>query len=195
MDYFHNKVFSLNDTEKGYIANIIKTGTTAFEWYNSPTECFLKRSANSVPGDEQIIKISLELLILHLFRRGKVTDEDAHLTRMTYLHYNQKIVDSINAYLKQNISQPVTLLTIRQHFGMSISSLKKVYHSKTGNSVINTLINLRITEAKRLIRETGCSFTQIAGMTGFSSVHHMSVVFKRKTGMTPSEYSLSIKCC
>lgn len=195
MDYFYNRVFSLSDTEKGYIADIIKISSSAFEWYESPSECFLKRSANAVPGDEQVIKISLELLLLQLFRRGKVSNASLHLTQMPNLHYYKTVSNSITAYLKQNLSQSITLLKISQHFGMSVSNLKKVYHSQTGASVISSLIDIRVGEVKRLIRESSFNFTLIAEMTGFSSVHHMSVIFKRKTGMTPTEYSISIKCC
>lgn len=195
MDYFYNRVFSLSDTEKGYIADIIKIGTTAFEWYNSPTDSFLKRSEKAVPGDEQVIRISLELLLLQLFRREKVADVGAHLTRMPNLHQYETVSKSITAYLKQNLSQSITLSKISQHFGMSVSNLKKVYHSQTGTGVISSLIDIRVGEVKRLIRESSFNFTLIAEMTGFSSVHHMSVIFKRKTGMTPTEYSISIKCC
>ena len=194
MSYFYNRVFSLGDTEKGYIADIIKIGTTAFEWYNSPAECFLRRSVNAMPGDEQIIRISLELLLLQLFRREKASDVGVHLTKMPNIHHSEIISKSITAYLKLNLSQSITLSTISQYFGMSISSLKKVYHLQTGTSIISSLIDLRIIEAKRLIRESECNLTQIADMTGFSSIHHMSVIFRRKTGMTPSQYSLSIKC-
>lgn len=194
MGFFSDKVFSLSDTEKGYIADIIKIGTTAFDWCNSQEGCFLKRSAKAVPGDEQIIKISLELLLLQLLRRDKVPDTKVHLTPMPKLRHDEAISNNITAYLKQNLSQPVTLSEISKHFGMSVSSLKKIYRSNTGASIISSMINLRVTEAKRLIRESSCNFTQIADMTGFSSVHHMSAVFKGHTGMTPSEYSLSIKC-
>ena len=195
MDYFFNRVFSLSDTEKGYIADIIKIGTTAFEWYSSPMESFLKRTASALPGDEQVIKISLELLLLQLFRQRKVSDEKVHLTQMPNLRYYEAVSNGITSYLKQNLSQPVTLSKISQHFGMSVSNLKKVYHSQTGTSVISSLIDLRVGEVKRFIRESSFNFTLIAEMTGFSSVHHMSVIFKRKTGMTPTEYSISIKCC
>lgn len=194
MDYFYNRVFSLKDAEKGYIADIIKIGTTAFEWRSSTTERFLKKTAAAAPGDEQLLKISLELLLLQLFRREKVSDAGVHLTPMPSLHYYEDVRNSITAYLKQNLSQPLTLLKISQHFGISVSNLKKIYRSQTGKSVINSLISLRVEEAKRLIRESSYNFTLIAGMTGFSSVHHMSAIFKRKTGMTPSEYSTSIKC-
>ena len=49
-----------------------------------------------------------------------------------------------------------------------------------------------IDEAKKLIRR-GRSFTEIAEALYFDSVPHLSMVFKRYTGMTPGEYKASIK--
>jgi AraC-like DNA-binding protein len=193
MSYFFNRVFSLTDTEKAYIADIIKIGTTAFKWNDYPTEGYLVRTENALPGDEQIIRISIELILLQLYRRDKGTDSRAHLTKMTSLNQNETVSSSVSAYLKQNLSQPVTLQQISQHFGLSVSNLKKIYRTQTGTSVISTLIDYRVEEVKRLIRESAYNFTLIAEMTGFSSVHHMSAIFKRKTGMTPTEYSMSIK--
>ena len=48
-------------------------------------------------------------------------------------------------------------------------------------------------QAKLLIRENSLNFTEIANTLGYSSIHYFSRQFKKITGMTPSEYSGSIK--
>jgi tRNA pseudouridine55 synthase len=55
------------------------------------------------------------------------------------------------------------------------------------------LTALRIKEAKRLIREGKHSFSQIAENVGFESIHYFSTVFKKHTGMTPSDYARSLR--
>ena len=47
--------------------------------------------------------------------------------------------------------------------------------------------------AKEMIREGRLNFTQIAARLGFQSVHYFSRRFKLLTGMSPSEYSDSVK--
>jgi len=44
----------------------------------------------------------------------------------------------------------------------------------------------RIEKVKELIVYDQLSLTGIAFQTGFSSVHHLSALFKRATGLTPS---------
>lgn len=52
---------------------------------------------------------------------------------------------------------------------------------------------MKIEFAKQLIREDQMNFTQISDFLGYSSIHYFSRQFKKITGMTPSEYSSSIK--
>ena len=59
--------------------------------------------------------------------------------------------------------------------------------------MISYLARTRISEAKRLIHEGSYSFTQIAELTGFDNIYYFSRRFKELTGMTPSEYALSVR--
>ena len=52
---------------------------------------------------------------------------------------------------------------------------------------------LKIETAKTMLREGDGNITQIADRLGYASVHYFSRYFKQATGMTPSEYSLSIQ--
>ena len=47
---------------------------------------------------------------------------------------------------------------------------------------------VRLQNAKRLLRSTGMSITEIAYAVGFSDSNYFSSVFKKHTGMTPGEY-------
>ena len=46
----------------------------------------------------------------------------------------------------------------------------------------------KLEESKRLIRQGDMNFTQIADRLKYSSICHYSNQFKRKYGMTPTEY-------
>ena len=59
--------------------------------------------------------------------------------------------------------------------------------------VIELFLQMKIEFAKQLIREDQMNFTQISDFLGYSSIHYFSRQFKKITGMTPSEYSSSIK--
>jgi len=51
----------------------------------------------------------------------------------------------------------------------------------------------KIQEAEKLISEKKYNFTQISDMLSFDNSHYFSRVFKRISGMTPTEYKNSVK--
>ena len=77
--------------------------------------------------------------------------------------------------------------------GVSVSQLKRVFREQVGQSVISYLTALRIGEAKRLIRQGNLTFTQIAECVGIESIYYFSNLFKKQTGMSPTEYEKTLK--
>ena len=76
---------------------------------------------------------------------------------------------------------------------LSVSQLKRVFHEQIGQSMVRYLTALRIGEAKRLIREGNLTFTQIAERIGIESIYYFSNLFKKQTGMSPTEYEKTLK--
>ena len=60
--------------------------------------------------------------------------------------------------------------------------------SYSGFSPLNYLINIRISEAIKLLKKPDLNVTDIALDTGFYSSQHFSTTFKKLTGYTPSEF-------
>jgi AraC-like DNA-binding protein len=89
--------------------------------------------------------------------------------------------------------EKLTLEKVAKAHNISISKLKRIFRESTETSVVAHLTALRIKEAKRLIREGKHSFSQIAENVGFESIHYFSTVFKKHTGMTPSDYARSLR--
>ncbi len=49
-------------------------------------------------------------------------------------------------------------------------------------------INLRMEEAKRLLRETKKSVVDVALDVGYANPSHFAQLFRRETGLSPSDY-------
>ena len=64
------------------------------------------------------------------------------------------------------------------------------FHSKI--YVFGNFNNIKIEKAKEYIRENEKNFTQISDELGFTSIHYFSRLFKKKTGMTLTEYRSSV---
>ncbi|HEX8089322.1 MAG TPA: helix-turn-helix transcriptional regulator, partial [Blastocatellia bacterium] len=49
-------------------------------------------------------------------------------------------------------------------------------------------INLRMEEARRLLRETKMSVIDVALEVGYANPSHFARLFRRETGLSPSDY-------
>jgi AraC-like DNA-binding protein len=90
--------------------------------------------------------------------------------------------------LRQNLSHQWTVEEMAAVVGMGTTLFNEKVKSYSGFSPINYLINIRISEAIRLLKKKDISLTDIALDTGFYSSQHFSTTFKKLTGYTPSEF-------
>jgi len=90
--------------------------------------------------------------------------------------------------LRQDLSHQWTVEEMAALVGLGTTLFNEKVKSYSGFSPINYLINIRISEAIKLLKRPGISLTDIALDTGFYSSQHFSTTFKKLTGYTPSEF-------
>lgn len=90
--------------------------------------------------------------------------------------------------LRRNLSHPWTVEEMAALVGLGTTAFSEKVKSFTGFSPLNYLINIRISEAIKLLRRKDLHVTHIALDTGFYSSQHFSTTFKKLTGYTPGEF-------
>ncbi len=102
----------------------------------------------------------------------------------------QKITAEIKRYLQRHFSEAVTLDHLSKTLGVSKNVLMRSFRADTGQSIIEYFMRKKIERAIELIIEGELSFRTISENLGFQSPEYFSRVFKKQTGMTPTEFSL-----
>jgi AraC-like DNA-binding protein len=90
--------------------------------------------------------------------------------------------------LRQDLSHQWTVDEMAALVGLGNTLFNDKVKSYSGFSPINYLINIRISEAIKLLKKRDNSITDIALNTGFYSSQHFSTTFKKITGFTPGEF-------
>lgn len=90
--------------------------------------------------------------------------------------------------LRQNLAHQWTVEEMAALIGMGTTAFTEKVKNYSGFSPLNYLINIRITEATKLLKKNEINVTDIALSTGFYSSQHFSTTFKKLTGYTPSEF-------
>lgn len=90
--------------------------------------------------------------------------------------------------LRDNLAHQWTVEEMAATMQLGISSFTEKVKNYTGFPPLNYLINIRISEAIKLLKRTDLTLTDIALDTGFYSSQHFSTTFKKITGYTPSQF-------
>jgi AraC-like DNA-binding protein len=90
--------------------------------------------------------------------------------------------------LRENLSHQWTVEEMSALVGLGTTAFSEKAKSYTGFSPLNYLINIRISEAIKLLKRPDVHVTDIALDTGFYSSQHFATTFKKLTGYTPSEF-------
>ena len=144
-------------------------------------------------GLQQLIKLYLEQLVICICRRDDNVRFSQRAITSTQFHQHLLLAQQARDYLAAHYSEALTLPSLAAALGISVSQLKRVFHEQIGQSMVRYLTALRIGEAKRLIREGNLTFTQIAERIGIESIYYFSNLFKKQTGMSPTEYEKTLK--
>lgn len=90
--------------------------------------------------------------------------------------------------LRGNLPHQWTVEEMAALVGLGTTAFTEKVKNYTGFSPLNYLINIRISEAIKLLKRTDTNLTDIALNTGFYSSQHFSTTFKKLTGYTPSQF-------
>ena len=102
------------------------------------------------------------------------------------------LVSSAKRLIEEKVEEPFRVNDLCVALGYSKSYLSKLFHEQTGETIANFAILQKIKRAKQLIRDGNLNFTQISDKLSFDNPQYFSRVFKRVTGMTPSEFKSSL---
>lgn len=92
-------------------------------------------------------------------------------------------------YIEDNYSDPnLSVLAIGEHFKMTPSYLSRLFKEKTGQSLLDYIHRTRIDKARKLLKESSSTISEIGNQIGYNDDNTFTRVFKKYEGITPGKY-------
>lgn len=180
-------VITCTNSERKLMGQIIEEATDAFSTsLGTPYTSVLEKSGNGRFGCEQLVQLYMEQLLISLIRGNRRTVEIKKADSGTLL---LRICD----FLENNIEKKLSFDDIQKEFNISASVIKRLFQNNMSCGIMEHFTRLKIDEAKRMIRENEYNFTEISEKLGFNTPQYFTAVFRRLSGMSPSEYAYSVK--
>ena len=98
------------------------------------------------------------------------------------------IAKEIRTFVAEHYMEDIHLTTLAERFHYSPSYLSRLYKKVTGDSLTGVINSQRIVHARFLLEHTALPVAEVARQSGFYSTKYFLQLFKKKTGITPSQY-------
>jgi AraC family transcriptional regulator len=126
-----------------------------------------------------------QIIAVHLARNYGVTDEDSRGASPSLPGYKLR---QITDWMAEHLSEDFDLGRLAARAGLSKFHFQRLFKAGVGVSPSHYLINLRLNEARRLLRETKMSVVDVALEVGYADPSNFARLFRRENGLSPSDY-------
>jgi len=131
-----------------------------------------------------------QALAVRMLYQGRQTSPETNNRGSSALprHVLRRIIERMRCF-----SCDLSLQALANESGYSRVHFVRMFRAATGYSPHNYLLNLKLERARELLRNPSISLIDIALDCGFSSHSHMSRLFHKIVGVTPSAYRRSLR--
>jgi len=142
----------------------------------------------SIGYRHRIQALCQNLVVTIIRASGKTPHTEKLAPSKSSSHFHHDLVESTKEYIFRHLSQEITLEQIAWSQHKSSEHLARVFKSVTGQTVFAYIREARLEQAKIYLRDTRRTLTEIATLTGFSSLSYFSRTFQQSSGITPTQY-------
>ncbi|MGJ1323459.1 helix-turn-helix domain-containing protein [Sphingobacterium faecium] len=133
--------------------------------------------------------ISLMLILRDLSSsRGVQTLSGDNFIQVDNFSYNSRRLDKAFEYMNAHYGKPISLKEIAKLVNMTEVSFSRFIKKRTGNTFIDSLTEIRLGHATRLLIETTHAVAEVSFTCGFNNISNFNRIFKKKKGCTPTEF-------
>lgn len=132
----------------------------------------------------------LELLsILHdlSISRNMHTLSDATFSNVEITHSSRRVERAIE-YMNLNFQKSITLSEVAKLSNMTEVAFSRFFKNRTGITFMDSLLEMRLGHASRLLIDTSQSVAEVAYNCGFNNISNFNRLFKKKKGCTPKAF-------
>jgi len=185
-DLFEDKLLRRN--QLSFIRSMMDRSKKGILFSRETTEALAPRilSLNQKQGFDSVLEL---LSILHDLStsRNMRTLSDASFTNQHFT-YNSRRIEVAFEYMNSNYDKQISLGEVAKMVNMTEVSFSRFVKKRTGNTFIDSLNEIRLGHASRMLIDTTHSISEISYHCGFNNISNFNRIFKKKKTCTPKEF-------
>jgi AraC-like DNA-binding protein len=141
---------------------------------------------NQKHGFDSVLELISILHDLSISRNLRILSDAAFTNNQ--LRYHSRRIDRAFEFMNKNFDKTISLSEISKLSNMSDVSFSRFFRKKTGNTFVDSLTEIRLGHASRILIESSKSIAEVAYHSGFNNISNFNRIFKKKKGCTPREF-------
>lgn len=133
---------------------------------------------DQINSEQKLREIHRELILDYARRMNKIN---------SMKHYSIHCIKAID-YISNHLHEPITVQEVADNVGLDRTYFGKMFKQETMQTVAEYIRCKKVETAQNMLMYSEFSCAEISQYLGFASHSHFANVFRRYTGMTPSEY-------
>lgn len=103
-------------------------------------------------------------------------------------NYNSRRIRKAYEYMNQHYQDPISLSEVAKAINMPESSFSRFIKKRTGRTFTDSLNDIRLGHASRMLINTTDTIAEIAFKCGFNNISNFNRIFKRRKNTTPKHF-------
>ncbi|MDR6552909.1 response regulator [Paenibacillus qinlingensis] len=137
---------------------------------------------------EQLSSIYMNVHVMLAELRRQIIQQVISLAQVSDVEIEHETVRHIVKYVKENFYNDINLSQISKLFFVTPNYVSHIFKREMGVNFTEYISKLRIDYAGGLLNSSTLTIQQVSEKSGFNDYFYFTKIFKRITGITPSEY-------
>lgn len=188
---FHKDLFDdkfLRRNQLSFVKNMIERSQRGI-LFSQETIAAVKdriRSLNKKSGFDSVLELLSILHDLSISRNMKTLSDSSFSNEQ--FHYNSRRIEKVFEYMNAHYNMQITLAEVAKIANMPEASFSRFIKKRTGKTFIDSLNEIRLGHASRMLIDTTNTVAEIAYKCGFNNISNFNRIFKRKKFCIPKDF-------
>ena len=143
-------------------------------------------SLNKKSGFDSVLELMSILHDLSISRNMKTLSDSSFSSEQ--FHYNSRRIEKVFEYMNSHYNMQITLAEVAKIANMPEASFSRFIKKRTGKTFIDSLNEIRLGHASRMLIDTTNTVAEIAYKCGFNNISNFNRIFKRKKFCIPKDF-------
>jgi AraC-like DNA-binding protein len=189
---FHKDLFDdklLRRNQLSFIRTMLEKSLRGILFSKETTQQLAPRimELNQMQGFDSVLELMSILHDLSISRNMRILS-DASFNNTEQYNYNSRRIEKTLEYMNTNFDKPITLNEVARLANMSDAAFSRFFKQRTGNTFIDSLTEIRLGHASRMLIDTTQSIAEVAYHCGFNNISNFNRIFKKKKSCTPKDF-------